>query len=99
MELKRLTCAASPFYAAELRVIACNDLFGMGSPLGVIASVRGLRRLSVEDCHCRLYREPVAELGRLTAVRPAQALSCLSLVRLCSGSCAGVAWAVQLGAG
>lgn len=53
---------------ADLRIVHCNDLFGMGSPLGVVASLRNLKTLMVEDCHCRLFREPVAELGRLTSV-------------------------------
>lgn len=57
-----------PRPAAELRIVHCNDLFGMGSPLGAVASLQRLRTLAVEDYHCRLYREPVAELGRLTSV-------------------------------
>ncbi|GAB4823973.1 hypothetical protein N2152v2_011019 [Parachlorella kessleri] len=52
----------------ELRLIACNDFFGMGSPLGVLATLGNLRTLVIDDCHCRLYREPVAELGRLTSL-------------------------------
>lgn len=52
----------------ELRVVQCNDLFSLGSPLGVIGMLGNLRSLALEDLHCRLYREPVAELGRLTAV-------------------------------
>eukprot|EP00887_Chlorella_sp_A99_P004746 scaffold4.g4746.t1 len=51
---------------ATLRILYCNDLFSMGSPLGVIASLNNLRELELEGLHCRLYREPVAELGRLT---------------------------------
>lgn len=47
----------------------CNDLFAAGSPLGTIAMVGGLRSLVLDDLQCRLYREPLAELGRLTQVR------------------------------
>ncbi|KAI7842300.1 hypothetical protein COHA_003941 [Chlorella ohadii] len=50
----------------ELSIIHCNDLFGSGSPLSTIAMLRGLRSLALEDLQCRIYREPLAELGRLT---------------------------------
>ena len=43
----------------------------MGSPLGVIASLRSLRTLALEGMHTRLYREPLGELACLTQVRRA----------------------------
>jgi hypothetical protein len=50
----------------ELSIVHCNDLFSSGSPLSTIAMLRGLRSLTLEDLQCRIYREPLAELGRLT---------------------------------
>ncbi|KAL4445740.1 hypothetical protein ABPG77_008939 [Micractinium sp. CCAP 211/92] len=50
----------------HLHMAHCNDLFAAGSPLGTIAMVGGLRSLVLDDLQCRLYREPLAELGRLT---------------------------------
>lgn len=52
----------------ELQLAHCNDLFGMGSPLGVIAALPNIRILKLEGLHCRLYKEPVAELGRMTTL-------------------------------
>ncbi|KAL4425880.1 hypothetical protein ABPG75_009896 [Micractinium tetrahymenae] len=53
----------------HLHMVHCNDLFAAGSPLSTIAMVSGLRSLALDDLQCRVYREPLAELGRLTQLR------------------------------
>lgn len=63
--------ACPPAWRAELRILHCNDLFSLGSPLSVFASLPRLRSLALEGLQCRLYREPVALLGRLTEVSAA----------------------------
>lgn len=50
----------------HLAMVHTSDLFAAGSPLGTIAMLSGLRSLVLDDVQCRIYREPLAELGRLT---------------------------------
>lgn len=53
---------------ADLAIVHCNDLFAVGSPLSTIAMLTGLQSLSLEDVQSRIYREPLAELGRLRSL-------------------------------
>ena len=54
---------------AELHVQHCNDFFSVGNGAwSAISCVRSLRRLAVEDLHCRLDAECLKELAYMTQV-------------------------------
>lgn len=77
---------------AELRIQHCNDLFGGGSSqslaangaFSAISCLPLLRRLAIEDLHCRIEKGALSELSSMTQV--GQAVLC----SLMSGSFAAV---------
>ncbi|KAK9823301.1 hypothetical protein WJX72_001754 [[Myrmecia] bisecta] len=71
----------------ELQVQHCNDFFSYGQGgFGAISCLHNLRKLSVEDLHCRVEKESTAELSRL-----------VQLEELCiSGEEHAGAWAVGI---
>ena len=88
----RLVLASHPISLlhAELRIQHCNDLFGGGSSqslaangaFSAISCLPRLRRLAIEDLHCRIEKSALSELSSMTQVGQAV------LGSLRSGSCA-----------
>ena len=55
---------------AELAIQHCNDFFSLGAgALSAISCLPALRSLRIEDLHCRVDRDALGELARLTQVR------------------------------
>ena len=55
---------------AELHVQHCNDFFSVGNGAwSAISCVKSLRRLAIEDQHCRLDADSLKELASLPQVR------------------------------
>lgn len=53
----------------SLQIQHCNDFFSAGAgALSAIACLPALRALRIEDLHCRVDRDALAELARLTQV-------------------------------
>lgn len=86
---------------AELRIQHCNDLFGGGSSqslaangaFSAISCLPLLRRLAIEDLHCRIEKGALSELSSMTQV--GQAVLC----SLMSGSCCSGDYSVHLAIG
>ena len=54
---------------AELHVQHCNDFFSVGNGAwSAISCVKSLRRLAIEDLHCRLDADTLKELASMTQV-------------------------------
>ena len=54
---------------AELHVQHCNDFFSVGTGAwSAISCVRSLRRIAIEDLHCRLEADSLKELSSLCKV-------------------------------
>ena len=55
---------------AELHVQHCNDFFSVGNGAwSAISCVKSLKRLAIDDLHCRLDADSLKELATMTQVR------------------------------
>lgn len=56
---------------ADLHVQHCNDFFSVGNGAwSAISCVKSLRRLAIEDLHCRLDADSLKELATMPQVSP-----------------------------
>lgn len=56
---------------ADLHVQHCNDFFSVGNGAwSAISCVKTLRRLAIEDLHCRLDADSLKELATMPQVSP-----------------------------
>lgn len=54
---------------ADLHVQHCNDFFSVGNGAwSAISCVKSLRRLAIEDLHCRLDADSLKELATMPQV-------------------------------
>jgi hypothetical protein len=86
---------------AELAIQHCNDFFSLGAgALSAISCLPALRALRIEDLHCRVDRDALAELARLTQVRCARCMhacaggwqGCMPRVPCCASDCGVFRW-------
>ena len=83
---------------ADLHVQHCNDFFSLSNGAwSAISCVKSLKRLSIEDLHCRLDADSLKELATMTQVRHSFCYETLTLsdiavvyCRLDVDSCKGV---------
>lgn len=55
---------------AELHVQHCNDFFSVGNGAwSAISCVKSLKRLAIDDLHCRLDADSLKELATMTQVK------------------------------